>query len=95
MKLFSINNLVYAIAVLALSITSSLTVAADYPEKGDFAAGAKVWTENCNRCHNIRGPYELRDDQWITTAFHMRIRGGLTGQETRDVITFLQVSNNK
>jgi cytochrome c5 len=69
--------------------------AADYPEAGNFSDGSKVWADNCNRCHNMRGPKELRDDQWITTAFHMRTRAGLTGQETRDLITFLQASNTK
>jgi len=71
------------------------TIAADYPEAGNFSNGSKVWAENCNRCHNMRGPKELKDDQWISTAFHMRLRAGLTGQETRDIITFLQASNTK
>ena len=71
------------------------TIAADYPEAGNFSEGSKVWAENCNRCHNMRGPKELRDDQWISTAYHMRIRAGLTGQEMRDVLTFLQASNTK
>jgi len=61
--------------------------------KGDFARGAKQWVENCVRCHNVRDPKELRDDQWITTTFHMRIRAGLTGQQARDIIKFLQMSN--
>ncbi len=74
---------------------SGQALSADYPEAGNFSNGSKVWAENCNRCHNMRGPKELRDDQWISTAFHMRGRGGLTGQETRDVITFLQASNTK
>jgi len=69
--------------------------AADYPEPGNFTNGSKVWADNCGRCHNIRGPKELRDDQWISTSFHMRMRAGLTGQETRDLITFLQGSNTK
>jgi len=80
--------------LLATSFSTS-TIAADYPEAGNFSDGSKVWAENCNRCHNMRGPKELRDDQWISTAFHMRVRAGLTGQETRDVITFLQASNTK
>ncbi len=67
----------------------------DYPEKGDFAKGSQAWADNCTRCHNMRNPADLRDDQWITTAFHMRIRAGLTGQETRDILTFLQGSNTK
>ena len=74
---------------------TSLTYAFDYPEKGDASAGAKAWAENCTRCHNMRSPSDLRDDQWVTTAFHMRVRGGLTGQETRDILTFLQSSNAK
>lgn len=68
-------------------------MAGDFPEKGDMARGAKAWSENCMRCHNMRDASELRDDQWITAIFHMRVRGGLTGQETRDILTFLQNSN--
>jgi cytochrome c5 len=81
--------------ILLASSYSVSTFAADYPEAGNFSDGSKVWAENCNRCHNMRGPKELRDDQWISTAYHMRIRAGLTGQEMRDVITFLQASNTK
>jgi cytochrome c5 len=83
-------------AMLLLGVTYSASIgAADFPQAGNFSNGSKVWAENCNRCHNMRGPKELRDDQWISTAFHMRSRGGLTGQETRDVITFLLASNTK
>lgn len=69
--------------------------ALDYPEAGDFASGSKAWSENCARCHNMRNPTDLRDDQWVTTVFHMRVRAGLTGQEGRDILTFLQGSNAK
>ena len=68
--------------------------AAEWPIKGDFGKGAQLWVENCNRCHNFRDPRELRDDQWITSIYHMRVRAGLTGQETRDLVTFMQQSNN-
>lgn len=68
--------------------------AARFPETGSFADGAKAWADNCVRCHNMRDPQDLRDDQWVTTAFHMRVRAGLTGQQTRDILTFLQESNN-
>lgn len=79
---------------LASGLMPALGSAADYPAPGDFARGSKAWAENCGRCHNIRGAKELRDDQWITTVFHMRVRAGLTGQEARDILTFLQSSNN-
>ena len=75
----------------ALAIQSSYAL--DYPEAGDFAKGSKAWSENCARCHNMRSPSDLRDDQWVTSVFHMRVRAGLTGQEARDILTFLQGSN--
>ena len=68
-------------------------MALDYPEAGDFSQGSKVWSENCSRCHNMRNPTDLRDG--ITSIFHMRVRAGLTGQETRDLLTFLQGVNTK
>jgi len=82
-----------SLAALGLMTASLMLSAADYPEKGNFVKGAKTWADNCIRCHNLRDPKELRDDQWISTVFHMRVRGGLTGQETRDILTFLQQSN--
>lgn len=93
------NYITHKSIILALTILMSSKVivayAADFPEPGNFSEGSKVWAENCNRCHNMRGPKELRDDQWITTVYHMRVRAGLTGQETRDVLTFLQATNTK
>ena len=61
---------------------------------GDPIVGAQTWANNCVRCHNLRAAESLRDDQWITTMFHMRIRGQLTGKEARDVLAFLQSSNS-
>lgn len=89
---------IYRIVILSILIgagsgTYQTAAAADSPENGDFSKGAQDWVDNCNRCHNYRDPQELRDDQWITTIYHMRIRAGLTGQETRDLITFMQQSN--
>jgi len=78
-----------------LAMASQWTFAFDYPEAGNFANGSKVWAENCARCHNMRNPTDLRDDQWVTSVFHMRVRAGLTGQEARDTLTFLQRSNTK
>lgn len=58
-----------------------------------FTRGARAWADNCSRCHNIRDPRELRDDQWRAVMAHMRLRAGLTGQDTRDILGFLQQSN--
>lgn len=74
------------------SMTSQSVLAAE-KSAGDATRGARAWAENCTRCHNTRDPRELRDDQWKTTTFHMRLRSGLTGQQTRDIVKFLQESN--
>lgn len=82
------------LGLLTVICFSQFVLAADYPEAGNTVKGANVWAENCSRCHNARDPKDLRDDQWITSVFHMRVRAGLTGQQTRDVLTFLQKSNS-
>lgn len=97
MKIKSHNIVKPLVAGLFLMATTTLFntgFAAEEPDtKGDAGRGAKSWVDNCMRCHNARDPKELRDDQWITTTYHMRLRAGLTGQETRDIIAFLQMSN--
>ena len=58
-----------------------------------FASGAKTWAETCSRCHNMRDPRSLRDDQWRAAIAHMRVRAGLTAKEAENVLVFLQQSN--
>lgn len=77
---------------MLVGTTTGVVSAADQAE-GDAGRGAREWAENCTRCHNTRDPKELRDDQWKTTTYHMRLRAGLTGRQTRDILKFLQESN--
>jgi len=88
-------NTKYIFLVLFISAWPLVATSAVYPAPGNSSKGSILWAHNCNRCHNLRGPEDLRDDQWITTIFHMRVRAGLTGQETRDIITYMQASNNR
>lgn len=82
------------LSVMVIAGTSMFNAYAGETEtSGDFTRGVKAWTDNCTRCHNTRDPKELRDDQWRTTVYHMRVRANLTGQETRDILKFLQDSN--
>lgn len=60
---------------------------------GNFARGAKLWAGRCSSCHNMRDPKDLPDDQWKATVTHMRLRAGLTGQDARDILEFLQKVN--
>ena len=70
-----------------------INAAEDSSKTGDINRGAQQWANNCARCHNMRDPKEFRDDEWKPIVQHMRIRAGLTGQQVRDILTFLQSSN--
>lgn len=94
----------FTAALVAVSLGTGVVlmqrpaVAADTPAAAgadltQFSRGAQTWANNCARCHNMRDPKELRDDQWRVAVAHMRVRAGLTGQEARDVLMFLQGSN--
>lgn len=83
----------YAAAAIGINAFASSEKKA--PAKGDFVKGAAIWADACVRCHNMRDPQELNDDQWKSVVSHMRLRAGLTGQDARDVLAFLQQSNNK
>lgn len=62
-------------------------------KKGNFARGAKLWSRTCANCHNMREPKDLNDRGWEMVVMHMRIRAGLTGQDTRDILAFLKRTN--
>lgn len=82
------------IFVSSLLLFSGMVNAADDDSKaGDSIRGAKEWANNCARCHNMRDPNEFRDDKWRLIVSHMRVRAGLHGQQTRDILAFLQSSN--
>ena len=75
---------------LAALLTSSLHASVfGTEEKGDSINGAQVWAETCMRCHNQREPAALSKRAWKYSMQHMRVRAGLTGQETRDILAFI------
>ena len=65
--------------------------AEDYQQQ--IARGAKAWAENCNRCHNMRAISELSPAEWKVSVMHMRVRAGLPGRMTRDILAFLTSSS--
>lgn len=79
-------------ACVMLLVAVSLPAVAEEKE-GNLVRGAKAWANNCASCHNLRPAKEFRDDQWRVIMSHMRIRADLTGQETRDILKFLQENN--
>lgn len=56
----------------------------------DQRSGAQLWTDNCRRCHNLRGPESFSPAQWDVIVHHMRLRANLTGEEARKVTAFLK-----
>ena len=58
-----------------------------------ITGGAKLWAQNCIRCHNIRNPASLSDRQWEIVLHHMRVRANLTAQEHELILEFLKAAN--
>jgi mono/diheme cytochrome c family protein len=85
-------------AWFALAFTGALLAAPSgsaAQERGDLARGAEAYGATCGRCHNPRSPVERSDRDWIVIVNHMRARGaGITGQQVRDILAFLQASNH-
>ena len=80
---------------LSLSMSMGMTLLSNVKaEEPDVAYGAKAWSETCVRCHNLRDPSEFSDYEWKPIMTHMRIRAGLTGQDTRAILAFIQASND-
>ncbi len=74
-------------------ITAAETNVVAQSDPMQFVKGAKTWADSCARCHNMRDPKSLRDDQWRVAIAHMRVRAGLTATEAENVLVFLQQSN--
>jgi len=76
------------LSILLLSSLSSNMLANEKAE-ANSVNGAEIWADVCMRCHNVRAPSDLSKRAWKFSMNHMRVRAGLTGQETRDVFDFI------
>ena len=99
-KFFTLAPVAVISAVLGLGLLAaqSAAIADDVTttkqsDPMQFVHGSKTWANTCARCHNMRDPKSLRDDQWRAAIAHMRVRAHLTAKEARDVLVFLQQSN--
>lgn len=88
---------IMAVALLT-SVSAGMAVQAAEQGKKDplqVVRGAKAWAQTCSRCHNMRSPKDLSDQDWKMAVTHMRVRANLPGDVARDILVFLQASNNK
>ncbi len=87
-----------ASALLALSLAGVPAAglaqqATGAPDPLLVAKGAKLWADNCGRCHNIRPASEFTDEGWHSVVNHMRVRANLPGDQAEAIKAFLQSSN--
>lgn len=54
-----------------------------------IAKGAKIYSENCARCHNARPAEEYSKKEWSVVIPHMRAKAHMTGKEALAVEAFL------
>lgn len=58
----------------------------------DVTAGARIYNENCSRCHNARPVQEFHADEWSVIVPHMREKAHLSGTEAGQVEAFIAVA---
>jgi len=83
----------FALLVILLAAGVAWTSAKADHRDGDPIRGARLYSDNCGRCHNPRPPNEHTNRDWSIVMTHMRIVAGLPGQQARDVYAFLTSSN--
>lgn len=79
--------------LFVLLLAGTMRASAAEEEKPDLTTGARLWRQNCARCHNLRTASERSDRQWEIIAGHMRLRANLTGADSRAILEFLKASN--
>lgn len=94
------SALVTAIAGLLALILTCSALQAGTATAGDSKRtvdegpdAAKLWAQNCTRCHNLRPAKSFSDAQWGAIIHHMRIRGNITGGDARLIAEFLKGAN--
>ena len=57
-------------------------------------SGEELWSNNCQRCHNLRTPTMHTPAQWEVIMLHMRVRANLTGEDARAITDFLKSASH-
>lgn len=86
------KNILKITTITSLILAVMATASAANDTTGNAEDGAQLWADTCTRCHNLRAPETLSKSNWSVSMKHMRVRAGLTGQETRDILAFILAS---
>ena len=85
--------IVMSIIAMFIIIAAASINGCKVPESIANKSGARLWGENCNRCHNAPDPKTYSDDQWDVALEHMRTKALLTDVEAKKVAAFLKSAN--
>jgi mono/diheme cytochrome c family protein len=70
-------------------VGASYTAQAQHIDTSLVGKGAKLYSENCGRCHNARPASDYSKKEWSVVMPHMREKGHMTGKEALAVEAFL------
>lgn len=59
----------------------------------EAALGAKVFAENCSRCHEAPDPASRDGREWRAISLHMRVFADISREEQQQVLNFLRTYN--
>lgn len=76
-------------ALITLTLSAFLVQAENVSEPSLVGEGAKIYSENCGRCHNARPAEEYSKKEWSVVIPHMRAKAHMTGKEALAVEAFL------
>ncbi len=79
--------------LLLAAMIVGLATSASAQDTRTIIEGARLWADNCTRCHAARSPAERTDRQWTTIGKHMRARSNMTKSETKKIVAYLQAMN--
>lgn len=87
------------INALPLVLVSAVVFTLAFFVQQSFAAnklsGEELWNANCGKCHALRAAPERSDEDWAVIMSQMRVRAGLTGEEAKAVLEYLQSLNDQ
>ncbi len=82
-------KLVYTLLLSSIFIISYSTQASEKSASSLVGEGAKLYSENCGRCHNPVPATSYSKKEWSVIMPHMREKAHLTGKETLAIEAFL------
>ncbi len=86
------KNLYLIILTLLLSSFSINSYATHTSDPALVAQGAKLYSQNCGRCHNPRPASDYSKSEWSVVMPHMREKAHMTGKEALAVEAFLDMT---